>query len=90
MDIYERLTNDLNNKVEVDMADALIISNSSKYRPMVFGDNRNNSCGTLEMYKEEFIYQPERIQQFQEITAGYYHMLGIDKNGALWSWGKNK
>jgi len=88
--LYERLSNDLNKKVKDDQIEKVVISESSKYRPYSFGDNRANACGTIDKTSENFVYTPSRIQPFSKISLGYYHSLGIDKNGALFSWGRDK
>lgn len=66
------------------------ISMASYSRPYAFGDNRLNACGTMDETTASFIYIPTRVQDFKSISAGFYHSLGIDKNGVLFSWGKNK
>lgn len=47
LETYERLSSDINNKISLDKMDPVVISNSSRFRPLVFGDNRSNACGTL-------------------------------------------
>ena len=88
VEIYEKLTFDLNNKIQ-DIPDP-IVSDASKFRPFAFGDNRNNACGTLSECEQNFVYAPLRIQEFKKIAAGFYHSLGVNKDGAMYSWGKNK
>lgn len=33
----------------------------------------------------EFLIDKEIVQ----ISAGYHHTVGIDKNGKVWTWGQN-
>ena len=88
--IRERFSKDLNNKVQSEDIEHPKVSQASKFRPYAFGDNRHNACGTLKDGESSFIYQPLRIQDLQGIAAGFYHSMGIDNKGVLYSWGKNK
>jgi alpha-tubulin suppressor-like RCC1 family protein len=51
----------------------------------------NNAYGQIGIGNYLNRYIPHNInginKTFSQIAAGYYHSLGIDKNGLVWSWG---
>lgn len=89
LEIHDKLSKDLNNTINEKMI-SRYVSQSNRYIPFSFGDNRSNNCGTKTLVDQEFVYHPERLQGFKAVFNGSYHSLGIDKNGVLFSWGKNK
>ena len=82
MMIYERLTNDLNNKMAKEMV-------NRHWETFCFGDNRDGACGLGE--QADMISDPKRMKDghFKEINFGFYHAVGIDHQNVMYSWGKN-
>lgn len=54
-----------------------------------FGDNRQGKCGVG--HEEGFVTRPQCVfTKFKKIASGHHHNLGLDSNGVLYSWGRNK
>jgi alpha-tubulin suppressor-like RCC1 family protein len=79
--IKERLEIDLNNRVTHKPKKGI--------NTYFFGDNRQGKCGVG--ISDPYVIKPQGIfTNLKVITSGHHHNLGIDSNGVLYSWGRNR
>lgn len=80
--LKELLEQDLSQKVKM-------ASKKKGVNTYFFGDNRQGKCGIGN--DEALVTKPQCLfTKLRSIAAGHHHNMALDKNGVLYSWGRNR
>jgi alpha-tubulin suppressor-like RCC1 family protein len=76
-------------KLEIDLANRVTTKPKKGINTYFFGDNRQGKCGVG--HADPYVLRPQGVfTNFKLITSGHHHNLGLDSNGVLYSWGRNR